>query len=298
MSLKNPKKIICVLATSGPKTKWRIMEKTGLPYPRVHEVIKRLKQEGFVQGLSKKRSAKNLLVIPYGLTFKGVLTYGNQVVLEPPARYRIGKRNLEEFKKEYIKDYNKFLKDEESFIEFLEDYGKLLKYPIFSEIRWLTKKFRKGFILNTVQKISRSIVSSDNVNSSTPIQTYRKQLKELKKEKSFLEKKPFLQRLTGFESFGKGSKKELEIDTLKGVKERLEIVEMQMKTFSQLEDKWLQQRFAFMFFHQITFFRKIAERNEGNKRLYRFAEELLNVRLKHEIEPLRKVLSVFEEGKK
>ncbi len=117
----------------------------------------------------------------------------------------------------------------------------------------------------------------------------------LEKIKIVLEKHPVYERRDMFTSSPYGTTEKPYSGLLQGVNESLEFEKMDFKMFSEQENILLQQRFAYRFLSQIAFLKQIAKikNYKGNAKLRKFAEKLLNVKMKQEITPIKEAIMIF-----
>lgn len=297
--LKNPKKVIQALAKE-PMDKWKLKGKTGLAYPRVHEVIKRIEKSGYVTVFSKKKSERGLTIKVFSLTFKGVLAYVTSVSLVPPPVLGWLNENPEEFKKRHRHENKRYWKKMEQFVEFLEFYGKLLDYPIFKEIRWLTKNYGKPYICSVIIGVARLIerLSISPTGASQMIKELKKQIRKLEKERKVYENNPWLRKMSMYATIdGKEEEKEeWEVDILRQTNNRIKSVERNLQATLNYERNWLQKHFAELFLGRIIY--TTPEKSTTlNEELYKLSKELLDRKLNREIIPLKKAVALFGGNK-
>lgn len=291
-SNKNPQKIINTLASLGPLNKWDLMKKTGLKYPRIHETIKRLHQEGYVKDLAKKkRSKKGMLVRLWYLTFKGVLEYSrsNLIKMAPP-RIVMKKNRVTVIKtKKAWEDYNVKIN---SFFDLLQTSSKILNYPIFNEINWFLERFNISILYFLFYNSSLRVLARHSSNNfSIIIKDIKKQLNPLESEKKLFRKIPSL-RFYIIEVIAE-EKRKVEIDRLSEITNLIKILESSISTMIETEDTWLRQKFGELFFSLMLQFSRQIKGKTNNQELNKFAKKLLEKK-KKELIPLKKISTFFK----
>ncbi len=125
--------ILSLLAEQGPKTEYDLYKQLPkLSHGTIHFCLNKLSQHGAVTyalGKHKKKQIKKL----YYLTFIGTVTY---------VASSLYWQNLKLTDNQIAEHWKQFDEEEqEEIIEFLCRQGKLLKYALFEESRWLDKRY-------------------------------------------------------------------------------------------------------------------------------------------------------------
>jgi predicted transcriptional regulator len=129
--------------TSKPMTKWELKQKTKLKYPRVHDAISLLENDGYVKVFDTLTSRRGREMKLYGLAFKGVMAYLASISIVKPSMsnpLRDGE-TIEAYKERHEKEEKLYFKELEKITRFLETYGTVLNHAIFTEIRWLADRY-------------------------------------------------------------------------------------------------------------------------------------------------------------
>jgi uncharacterized protein YukE len=291
-SLKNPQKIIHALATN-PMSKWELKEETKLEYPRVHEAVALLGNNGYVKVFDEMTSQKGIPMKIYGLTFRGVMAYLASLSLEAPPQIYEPDESVEAFKERYAKEKERYMKEIEQLARFLECYGKLLDYPVFTEIRWLAERF--------TLHIYRDILDVAELTEAFPpfpagasqlIKAFEEKKQALKKRKWRMVKYQELKKKTISAITQNGKTEEVEHDPFAEVNEAIKQTEKQLETLLAKENEWWQREFAKRFFERIVHLG--SKEKTYNEALHRFAKELLKKEKELELDVLEKALALFK----
>jgi DNA-binding PadR family transcriptional regulator len=127
--------ILSFLAEQGPKTEYELYKQfPKLSHGTIHFCLNKLAQRGaitYVQSKHKKKQTKK----QYHLTFIGTVTYVASTLYWQDLE--LTDSQIEERWKQFDE------KAQEEIIEFLARQGKLLKYAIFAESKWLVERYPK-----------------------------------------------------------------------------------------------------------------------------------------------------------
>lgn len=296
VSLKNPWKVIQVLATK-PMSKWELKEKSGLEYPRVHEAVALLENDGYVKVYDEVISEKRLSMRIYGLRFKGAVAYLASISLEPPPQIGEPDESADAFKERYTKEKEKYIKHVEHLTKFLESYGKLLNYPIFKEIRWLAERCGR-FIYHSILDVAKLTEAFPPFPSgaSQMVKELRKQKESLRKEKwQMLRHQELREKLVVTVTEDGKETKQMEFDPFADVNQRLSQIEQELEMLLTKENEWWERGFAERLFERIVYLK--SERKMHNDALHKFAEELLKKKKELEIATLEKAVKLFDGEK-
>jgi len=291
-SLKNPQKVIHALAVH-PMSKWELKEKANLKYPRVHEAVALLENNGYVKVFDEMSSQKGLPMKIYGLTFRGVTAYLASLSLEAPPHIGEPGESIEAFKERYAKEKERYMKEVEQLARFLERYGKLLDYAIFTEIRWLAERCRLHVYpdILDVAKLTEAFPPFPT-GASQLIKALKKQKQALKKRKWHMLRHPKLQKKIVGTITQNGKTEEAEYDPFAEVNEAIKQTEEELEILLVKENEWWQRGFAKRFFERIVHLR--SKRRTHNEALHRFAEELLKIEKELELDVLEKAVALFK----
>lgn len=272
--------------------KWKLKQKTKLAYPRVHEAINKLRENGYVKVSGTMKSEKGITIKKYGLTFKGVLAYLASIKLHPPKTWSKPSEDLKAFKKRLIREKKEYVKEIQQLVQVLKSYGELLNYTIFKEVDWLSIHFQTN-ALDLILKVAETYTSA-TMESSLYIRQLKRQKRKLQRHKKKLRQTPSLfRKLTFFTAFGSPSeRKETEIDLLEEINERITLVDMQMEILAK-EDEWLKQWFGERFLRRIAQFRKT--KGMYNKDVHEYAKELLEKKRRQEVVTIEKAVELFSD---
>jgi hypothetical protein len=316
--MKNPQKLLNVLA-SKPMTKWELKQKTKLEYPRVHEAITLLENDGYAKPLDTITSKRGRDMKLYGLTFKGVVAYlssiwivekreienqtvpetddTDKIIIEPSGIGPLRKvESIEAFRERHEKEKEQYLAELEKITVFLETYGKVLDFPLFKEIRWLKEKYGSHIIKSL-------ITEAKLVNALQPfpsgamqlIKHAQREVNNLKKQKWSLLREPELQEkietkiIEGDKIIEQGS-----FDPLADVNERLRQAEEQLRVLRGQENKWWSMGFAARFAEEFCF--QEGKGDMQKETLRRFFEQVAAHFRQFEVEPSEKMTKVFSGG--
>ena len=125
--------ILSILTEQGPKTEYDLYKQLPkLSHGTIHFCLNKLSQSGFIaytQNKSKKKQTKKI----YHLTFMGTVT--------AIASYLYWQTM--ELSDNQIEEHWKHFEEEEQaeVMDFLCKQGKLLKYALFEESKWLTERY-------------------------------------------------------------------------------------------------------------------------------------------------------------
>ncbi|MCJ7561081.1 hypothetical protein MUO79_10775, partial [Candidatus Bathyarchaeota archaeon] len=241
VSSKNPQKILQALATK-PMTKWDLKQKTKLEYPRVHEAISLLENDGYAKAYDTITSQRGREMKLYGLTFKGVVAYLASINLEPPDKLipLAPGESLEAYREKRETEKQQYLRELEKITQFLETYGKVLDYAIFTEIRWLANQYGH-YIFHDILGIAELVNALQPFPSGAMqlIKQSQKQMNELKKQKWLLLREPELKEKIKTTITEEGKIVETDYyDPLAEVNEELRNAEESLKILRSQENKW------------------------------------------------------------
>lgn len=286
----NSEKVIKRVAESGKMNKWDIMKKSGLRYPRVHEAVSVLEKNGYVEVVSEKTCKNRHPSKEYSLTFKGALSYLASTDLEHPRRVGKADEPKEDFKKQYIKDYQNYINRLNHLRNVIKTFGADLNIEIFRQIDWLIENYGL-FIFDIILKSAKK----QKINQPNFFTAERKQ-QELEKQHltqwiETIRGSPSLQTMGTFRSDGKGNKVTGEINVLQNKESRLEQLKNFVDSLIENENKYWKNSFAYDFFEELAHMAKKKE--GGNEPLARLAKELLEVRRKALV-PMEKIVKKLE----
>ncbi|MCW4009948.1 MAG: hypothetical protein NWF05_04940 [Candidatus Bathyarchaeota archaeon] len=127
--------ILYFLAEQGPKTEYDLYKQfPKLSHGTIHYCLNKLVERGaitYVQSKHKKKQTKK----QYYLTFVGTVTYVASTLYWQDLE--LTDSQIEERWKHFDEEA------QEEIIEFLARQGKLLKYAIFAESKWLVERYPK-----------------------------------------------------------------------------------------------------------------------------------------------------------
>jgi len=291
VSLKNPSKIIQALVTK-PMTKWELKQKTKLEYSRVHEVVSLLEDSGYVKTFGSVTSKRGRDMKIYGLTFKGVVGYLASFPLEPPPMIGEAGESVEAFKGRHDKEKERYLREIENLTRFLESYGKLLDYALFKEIRWLTDRYGPNIFhdILDVAKLTEAYPPFP-AGAKQMIKHYKKQKKDLERQKQQILKNPDLQEKRVVSITEEGKTEETEYDPLAEVYEDLRHAEEGLAILLRKENEWWGRRFATLFSERIHFLE--GKGNMCNEALHKFFTQVAEKNRELEVESVEKMAEVF-----
>ena len=261
IDMKNPNKILNKLA-SKTMTKWELKQAVDIEYARVSEAISQLEKYGYAIVLDTLTSKRGKDMKLYGLTFKGTVAYlssisiltknetenntepkinePDKIIHEPSQISPLHKyETIEAYKERQQKEKETYQKELEKIATFLETYGKILNYPLFSEINWLKEKYghnifksliEKAKIVNDMQPFPRS--------GMLLVKNTQKEVNDLRNQKwAHLR-----------ESEHKIDEKN---DKLEDITQRLNDAEETLKILRAQENKWWSMGFAARFAERI-----------------------------------------------
>jgi len=290
--LKNPRKVMMALAEHGPMNKWKIKEKVNLEYPRVHEAISKLENEGYVKVYDIETSDKGLNMKIYGLTFRGVTSYLASVSLEPPPAIGEPGESIEAFSKRYTEEKHRYLAEIEKLAKFLEFYGELLDYPIFKEARWLAERCGVN-VYHDILDVAKLTEMYPPFPSAAMqiIKELKKQKQTLKKKKWQMLKAPQMRKKSVVTIIENGKTREVEFDPFADVNKRLNQVEQKLEILLNKENEFWKWEFAERFFERLVPLKGRGKMN--NENLRKFAEEGYRRKMELEVEPWKKAVDLF-----
>jgi sugar-specific transcriptional regulator TrmB len=289
---KNPAKILQALIERGPMSKWELMEKTALPYPRVQEAINTLQKNKSIRIVGRKTSKKNLKMKIYGLAFKGVIEYFASIQLKQPRTIGTTEETEDDFKKRLDAEYKVLFKQIASLHDSLKAYGNNLNFVIFNEIDWLAKNYGP-YIYDLILEISRTVHSSGVPYQFTQMFNGQKaEQKKLKQTLQMIKRYPSLGKTTFVTDQGKGGKEEIEIDVPSETMNRLNEIAELTPFFQIGENEFLMNSFAYAFLERLSLMKRRG--NSGNKSLWEVARNLLEKRKEQTIIPLERVVKQLE----
>jgi hypothetical protein len=317
--MKNPLKLLKELA-SKPMTKWELKQTTKIEYPRVHEAISLLENDGYAKPLDTITSKRGRDMKLYGLTFKGAIAYlssiciieqciienqtvpetdaPNKIIIEPSTIDPLRKgESIEAFKERHKKETEQYLQELENITVFLETYGKILDYPLFKETRWLKERYGHHFIKALINEAK--LVNTLQPFPSSAMQLIRhtqKEVSDLRNQKWRLLREPDLQEKTETKIIEEGKVVETDcFDPLSNVNEQLSRAEERLKILREKENKWWSMGFAARFAEEHCF--QKGKGDMHNEALCRFFEQVADHFRQFEVEPSEKMTKVFSGGK-
>ncbi len=245
--------ILSHIAEQGPKTEYDLYKQfPKLSHGTIHFCLNKLTQEGLIT-YSKIKTGKKQIKKQYHLTFIGTVSYIGSFL----------HWQSEELTDNQIAERLKYFDEEEQgeIIEFLSKQGKLLKYAIFEESKWLTQHY---------PRIARVLVVIANSICRNPPKPYKNLLLVAVAH-------------TNTKTYSTS------IDE-KGVEEKLPSAEELMG----LEQDAFRDEFTRIFF-EIIVFMKHDGKATANLRLRRLAEEELEER-RHEASEVELAIRLFSGG--
>jgi len=292
VSRKNPKKVIEVLAENGPLSKWQLKEKAKLEYPRVHEAVSKLENDGYVKVYDTMTSDKGLTMKIYGLTFRGVTAYLASVSLVPPLGIGEPGEDVEAFKKRYAEEKSRYLTEVEKLVEFLKSYGELLDYAIFKENRWLAERYGHH-VYHDILDVAKltELYPPFPPGALQLIKELKKQRQALKKEKWQMTRHPSMQRKAVVTITHNGKTEEIEHDHFAEVNEKLSQTEQQLEILLDKENEWWKRGFAVRFAQRTHHLKAKGEMR--NENLHRFFRSVAQKIRKLELEDVEKMADIF-----
>jgi DNA-binding Lrp family transcriptional regulator len=294
ITLKNPQKILNALAVK-PMTKWELKQKTKLEYPRVHEAISLLENDGYAKAFDTIISQRGREMKLYGLTFKGVVAYlASILIIEPAGIDPLRKgESIEAFRERHEKEKELYLKELEKITRFLETYGKVLDYAIFKEIRWLADRYGH-YLFHDILDIAKLVNALQPFPSGAMqlIKQSQKQMNELKKQKWLLLREPELKEKIKTTITEEGKIVETDYyDPLAEVNEELRNAEEQLKILRSQENKWWSMGFAARFAERYQI--SEGKGDMHNETLHKFFEQVADHFRHLEVESSEKMAKVF-----
>ena len=303
IEMKNPNKILNKLA-SKTMTKWELKEAVDIEYARVSEAISQLEKYGYAITLDTLTSKRGKDMKLYGLTFKGVVAYLSSIsilhenksenntesenyetkkVIHEPSRISPLQKNetIEAYKERKEKEEEKYHKELENIADFLETYGKILNYPLFSEINWMKEKYghnifksliEKAKIVNDMQPFHRSVMLL--------VKNTQKEVNDLRNQKWEHLREP-------------EHKINEKNDELKDITQRLNDAEETLRILRAQENKWWSMGFAARFAEE--FCQDRGDGNMHNEALKGFFAQVAEYYKRLEVEPAEKMTQIFSE---
>lgn len=290
-------KIITLLAEKGEYAQYDMDDRLEIAYRTIIRRLSELESIGLVKvtrrELSRKGGKKRKI---YTLTFKGVVIYLASFSLEPVKLDGSAGETREEVIIRIGEDMERYRKEANLLIEFLEFYGKQLDYTIFKQVHWLVDSFpmkTEAPILSYVLKAARLTKSyfSASTGPSAFVKGLRSEKSRLKKFKRQIKRNPWLGKITLFQSFGGKKEEKIEVDTYEETVERLKRVEKDLETSLELENEAWKQWFAERFFERIVYLP--TKGKMSNEALHRFVSDLLKRKKKREIAALENIVKLF-----
>ena len=295
VSSKNPQKILQALATK-PMTKWDLKQKTKIEYPRVHEAISLLENDGYAKAYDTITSQRGREMKLYGLTFKGVVAYLASINLEPPDKLipLAPGESLEAYREKREKEKQQYLRELEKITQFLETYGKVLDYTFFKEIRWLADRYGHD-IFHDILGIAELVNALQPFPSGAMqlIKQKQKHINELKNQKWQILREPELQEKNKTTITVEGKIVETDFyDPLAYVNEKLKSEEEDLKKLRSQENKWWSMGFAARFAERYQ-----ALEGKGdmrNEALHEFFKQVTDHFRQLEVEDSENMAKVFK----
>ena len=317
LELKNPNKILNKLA-SKPMTKSELKQTLNIEYARVSESISLLEKDGYAITLDTLTSKRGKDMKLYGLTFKGTVAYlssisildknetenntepknsePNKIIHEPSQISPLQKyETIEAYKQRQEKEKEKYQKELEKIEAFLETYGKILNYPLFSEIRWLKEKYgnnlfksliRQAKIINDLQPFP--------LGAMLLIKSTQKQVNDLRNQRWLILRQPELQNKIQTKIIEGDKIVETDLyDPLADVTENLNEAEETLKILRTQENKWWSMGFAARFANE--FYQQRGEGDMGNEILQGFFAQVAEYYRRLEVEPAEKMTQIFSK---
>jgi hypothetical protein len=304
LEMKNPKEILNKLA-SKPMTKWELKQAANIVYTRVSESISLLEKHGYAITLDTLTSKRGKDMKLYGLTFKGVVAYlssistlhenesenntesenneTNKIIHDPSSIRPLQKyETIEAYKERKEKEEEKCSKEFEKITVFLETYGKILHYPLFSEIRWLKEKYGHN-IFNSLIGEAKIVNDMQPFPSSVMllVKNTQKKVNDLRNLRWAHLREPE----------HKIDKKNAELED---ITERLKDAEEMLKILRAQENKWWSMGFAARFADEFC-----QDRGNGNMRneiLQGFFAQVAEYYRRLEVESAEKMTQIFSEA--
>jgi hypothetical protein len=308
IEMKNPNKILNRLAIY-PMTKMDLKKTLKMDYPRVSEAMSLLEKGGYAtihETLTTERGKPTGL---YGLTFKGATTYLSSITFlenpyskdnptkgaeteinQPKAISQLNKttihlpsgirplqknETIENYQKQQEKERKQYQKELEELAVFLETYGNLLNYPLFSQIRWLKEKYGDN-IFRTLTAEAKIILDLKPfpLSGMVLINNYQKRVNDLRKQKWLFLRAPPKKR----------------IGDLDVIAADLEEAEQTLEILRSKEYKWWRMGFAARVADQLC--------GEGRGDMYNevladFFAEVAEFFRRLEVEPAEKMTQIF-----
>jgi len=294
ITLKNPQKILNALAVK-PMTKWDLKQKTKLEYPRVHEAISLLENDGYAKAYDTITSQRGREMKLYGLTFKGAVAYLASINLEPPDKLipLAPGESLEAYREKREKEKQQYLRELEKITQFLETCGKVLDYAIFTEIRLLADRYGHD-IFHGILDIAELVNALQPFPSGAMqlIKQEQKHINELKNQKWQILREPELQHKIKNITVAEGKTVETDYyDPLAEVNEELRNAEESLKILRSQENKWWSMGFAARFAERYQI--SEGKGDMHNEALHKFFEQVADHFRHLEVESSEKMAKVF-----
>lgn len=123
--------VLAVIAQQAPVTEYELYKHfPKCSHGTIHFCLNKLSTEGAIT--CNETKTKNRLTKQYSLSFIGALTILSSTIPDPTTLMGLSEDEKEEHWKEF---------DSEALVEFLLAQGKLLKYEIFEESKWLAEHY-------------------------------------------------------------------------------------------------------------------------------------------------------------